>query len=148
LYFHWQGNFTVLLLLGVFVLGMVVFFIPSAQLMKPKEEKKSGSYLRIFQSRPLMLLIFHIVLMCAPYWIFVGILPLLYMKSCGVSLSHFGYYQGILALVFAFGSVLFGLMIHKADSRRFLRINIWFLFFLSILTLVLVVRNRELMGVR
>lgn len=120
LYFHWQGNFTALLLLGIFVLGMVIFFIPSEPLFKKQEQKIQGSYLKIFQSRPLMLLIFHIVLMCAPYWIFVGISPLLYMKSCGVSLSHFGYYQGVLALVFALGSVLFGLIIHKADSQKFL----------------------------
>ena len=150
LYFHWRGNFTALLLLGIFVLGMVVFFIPSQPISKSSElesgeeikqeeskEKIVGSYLKVFRSKPLMLVSVHIFLMCVPYWVFVGMSPLLYMKDCGVSLAHFGYYQGILALVFAFGSVLFGLIINKADSRRFLSINIG-IFVLSFLLIGLV----------
>lgn len=48
--------------------------------------------------------------------------PLLYMKDLGVSLSHFGYYQGVLALVFALGSIVFGLIIKNAnyDQKKML----------------------------
>ncbi len=146
LYFHWRGNFTALLLLGILILGMVIFFIPNQPISKKselengeekQEQKIKGSYVKVFKSKPLMLVSAHIFLMCVPYWVFVGMSPLLYMKDCGVSLAHFGYYQGILALVFAFGSVLFGLMIHKADSRRFLSINIW-IFGLSFVVIGLV----------
>ena len=137
LYFHWQGNFTALLLLGILVLGTVLFFIPNHSIAKPSETqevKDTGSYLKIFKSRPLMLLMAHFVLMSVPYWIFVGMSPLLYMKSCGVSLSHFGYYQGILALVFAMGSVLFGFLIHKAETKKFL----WFAFWIFTLSFVVI----------
>lgn len=37
-----------------------------------------------------------------------------------MSLSHFGYYQGVLALAFALGSVLYGLVIHRFAQRKML----------------------------
>lgn len=115
LYFHWQGNFIVLLLLGLLVLVMTLFFVPFYQLPKEKESLSLHGYFHIFQSKPLMLLIVTILLIFVPYWIFVGMSPLLYMKALDVSLAHFGYYQGVLALVFALGSVLYGLMIRNGD---------------------------------
>jgi len=120
LYFHWHGNFITLLLLGAVSLWMVILFIPH----KASEHKDTLSlrgYLPLFQSAPLMLLIINIIFMFVPYWIFVGMSPLLYMKDLHVSLSHFGYYQGVLALVFAIGSVLFGLVMHAFSQEKILR---------------------------
>jgi DHA1 family bicyclomycin/chloramphenicol resistance-like MFS transporter len=118
LYFHWQGNFMALFILGFVVLLMTSFFIPSYQLPSHKETSSLRGYFLIFQSKPLMLLITSIVFMCVPYWIFVGTSSLLYIKDLGVSLSHFGYYQGILAFVFAVGSVIYGLMIKNNDYNQ------------------------------
>jgi DHA1 family bicyclomycin/chloramphenicol resistance-like MFS transporter len=67
-----------------------------------------------------MLMMTCMVFLFAPYWVFVGISPLLYIKDLGVSLEHFGYYQGIFALVFALGSVLFGLVMSKIDEKKVL----------------------------
>ena len=122
LYFHWQGNFTALLLLGLMALMMTVLFIPMYQLPEHKTTLSLREYIPLFQSKPLMLLIMNIVFVFIPYWIFVGISPLLYMKDLGVSLAHFGYYQGVFALVFAIGSVCFGLIIHRHDQTKLLRV--------------------------
>lgn len=120
LYFHWQGNFMVLLLLGLTTLVMTALFIPAYKLPQQKETVSLRGYLPLFQSKPLMLLMLNIIFMFVPYWIFVGISPLLYMKNLGVSLSHFGYYQGSFALVFALGSVLFGLIMHRYENKKML----------------------------
>lgn len=120
LYFHWQGNFRALLLLGLTVLVMTVLFIPAYKLPKQKEPISLRGYVPIFQSRPLMLLIMCFAFLFVPYWIFVGISPLLYMEDLGVSLSHFGYYQGSLALVCALGSIFYGLIITKYDQKKML----------------------------
>jgi len=120
LYFHWHGNFTALLLLGILVLAMTILFIP----YKLPEHKKTISlrgYIPLFQSSSLMLLMINIIFMFVPYWIFVGMSPLLYMQDLHVSLAHFGYYQGVLALVFALGSVLFGLIMHAFPQENILR---------------------------
>ncbi|CAN5372972.1 multidrug effflux MFS transporter [soil metagenome] len=122
LYFHWQGNFMTLLLLGIAALLMTVLFIPTYKLSLQEEILSFRGYIPLFQSKPLMLLMANIIFMFVPYWIFVGISPLLYMKDLGVSLAQFGFYQGALALVFALGSVLFGLIMHRYEHKKLLSI--------------------------
>lgn len=120
LYFHWQGNFTALLILGLVVLIMTERFIPVYKKPEHSEPFSFRGYIPLFQSKSLMLLMANIIFMFVPYWVFVGMSPLLYIKSLGVSLSHFGYYQGSLALVFALGSVLFGLIIQRYHHKKML----------------------------
>ena len=83
LYLNWQGNFTGLLMLGLIVLLMTIIFIPSYKLPEHKEPISLRSYVPIFKSAPLMLLIINLTVMCLPYWIFVGMSPLLYMGKLG-----------------------------------------------------------------
>ncbi|MBI2792825.1 MAG: MFS transporter [Gammaproteobacteria bacterium] len=129
MYFHWQGNFMALLLLGLLTLVMTLLFIPMHKLPEHKETLSLKGYLPIFQSKPLMLLIVNIIFIFVPYWIFVGMSPLLYMENLGVSLSHFGYYQGSMAVVFALGSVMYGLILNKVDHKKTLNFsNLLFLF--------------------
>jgi DHA1 family bicyclomycin/chloramphenicol resistance-like MFS transporter len=123
LYFHWQGNFGTLLLLGFITLVMTVLFIPAYKLPEHKEAPLQGGYIPIFRSKPLMLLIVNFAFLFVPYWIFVGMSPLLYMEDLGVSLSHFGYYQGALALVFALASVFFGLIVNRYDQKKMLFVS-------------------------
>ncbi|MBL8677318.1 MAG: MFS transporter, partial [Alphaproteobacteria bacterium] len=124
LYFHWQGNFTTLLLLGLLAFVMTLLFIPTHKPPEHKETLWLRGYMPPFQSKPLMLLIMHIVFSFVPYWVFVGMSPLLYMEDLGVSLAHFGYYQGALALVFALGSLCFGLIVARHDQKKMLTISI------------------------
>ncbi|MCS5711934.1 MFS transporter [Candidatus Berkiella aquae] len=135
LYFHWRGNFTTLLLLGALTLLMTITFIPKYQLPEQKETISLRSYILLFQSKPMKLLMLHIMFLFVPYWIFVGTSPLLYMKDLGVSLTHFGYYQGALALAFAVGSVSYGLMLNKFDQKKMLRLSN-FLFIASTLCVI------------
>ena len=123
LYFHWHGNFMTLLLLGLVTLVMTTLFIPTYKLPEHKEALSFRGYIPLFQSKPLMLLMANIICMFVPYWIFVGMSPLLYMKDLRVSLAHFGYYQGVLALVFALGSVLFGMIMHRYEYKKMLYIS-------------------------
>jgi DHA1 family bicyclomycin/chloramphenicol resistance-like MFS transporter len=137
LYFHWQGNFMSLLFLGLMTLVMVVLFIPTYKLPEQKDTASFRGYIPIFKSKSLMLLMANIIFMFVPYWIFVGMSPLLYMKDLGVSLSHFGYYQGALALVFALGSVLFGLIMHKFKLKNLLYVSRQ-IYFISLISIALV----------
>lgn len=118
LYFHWQGNFAALLILGLITLLMTLLFIPYYKIPKNPEAILPHGYIHVFRSKPLILLIAMFLFSFVPYWIFVGMSPLLYIKEFGVSLAHFGFYQGILALVFAIGSIVFGFMIKNKDYNQ------------------------------
>lgn len=116
--FHWHGNFFALLLLSTFTLLVTLVFIPARATTSQVKPVEPGRYLSIFQSSTLLLFISEITFNCAPYWIFVGIAPLLYMNELGVSLHHFGLYQGSLALVFAIGSVIYALVMKSISYTQ------------------------------
>lgn len=122
LYFHWQGNFTALFLLGLFAFVMTILFIPSYPALESKQSLSLRSYLPLLKTKHLMLLITCLACSFAPYWIFVGISPLLYMKDLGVSLAHFGFYQGSFGLVFGLGSLAFGYIISRLNQTKWLYI--------------------------
>lgn len=132
LYFHWQGNFIALLFLGLVALFMTLKFVATSCVPHNQEETLVHGYAKIFQAKFLMLLIMSLVLICIPYWIFVGMSSLLYIKDLRVSLAHFGYYQGVLAFAFALGSIFFGLFIktHKVNELYLLKFTN-FIFMLS-----------------
>src|SRR3990167_595662 len=142
LYFHWQGNFAALLMLGLFTLLVVFLFIPLYQVPQHPTETISHDYWPIFKSKPLMLVVFMLLINYLPYWIFVGISPLLYIKELGVGLHYFGFYQGSLALTCAIGSVIYGLFIkykpHNQKSMLNLGNGVFFLSFLMMTALILV----------
>jgi DHA1 family bicyclomycin/chloramphenicol resistance-like MFS transporter len=129
LYFQWRGNFMTLLLLGLVSLIMTQLFIPPHMPSRHQESLVGNGYLAIFQSMPLVLLIIHFIFNFVPYWIFVGISPILYMEDLGVSLNHFGYYQGALALVFALGSFSFGLIVTRYDQKKMLYLSCYIFIF-------------------
>jgi len=121
-YFHWHGNFIMLLLMGLITFVMTLCFIPNVQLTNKKSVENLLGYKTIFKSNVVVLLMVYFMIMYVPYWIFVGMSPLLYMKDLGVHLTHFGYYQGSLALTFALGSLFFGFIIHRYDHKKMLEL--------------------------
>jgi DHA1 family bicyclomycin/chloramphenicol resistance-like MFS transporter len=137
LYFQWQGNFIALFCLGLLALAMILAFVPTYKLPEHKDTLSLRGYIPLFSSKPLMLLIITIVFIFVPYWIFVGISPLLYMKNLGVSLAQFGYYQGSFALVFAIGSILFGAVIQRYSQKAVLSLSIK-IFIFSLISMIFV----------
>lgn len=135
--FNWQGNFTALLLIGLTTLVMTVLFIPTDQLSELKQPSQEIGYIPLFRSKYLVLLIVFFVFNFVPYWVFVGVSPILYMEDLGVSLAHFGYYQGSLAFVYAVGSLIFGLIINRFDRKKLLYVSSH-IFFVSLISLGLV----------
>lgn len=146
LYFHWQGNFVALLLLGLITLFMTIFFIPFLKTPLNDPALSLSGYGSIVKSKSLMLLITNILFIFVPYWIFVGMSPLLYIKDLNVSLTHFGYYQGVLAFVFSIGSILYGLIIRGANfnQKEMLTISMQILIVsLAIITLVTLIDSKN-----
>jgi len=120
LYFHWQGNFIVLLFLSIITFLMVMIFIPQNKPQTTKLPFSWRSYKPLFESKPLLILMVFFIMNFIPYWVFVGMSPLLYLKDLHVSLSHFGFYQGALALIFGVGSIFLGFLLNKFKQKNML----------------------------
>lgn len=146
LYFHWQGNFAVLFMLGVMTLLASWLFVPRYALPKKPASFLLRGYFSLFKSKPLILLATTLLFIFVPYWIFVGVAPLLYIKDFGVSLNHFGFYQGSFALIFAIGSVLYGFFIKQKDynQRKMHIVANWiFIASIAILAILTIFNSRD-----
>ncbi len=132
--FRWQGNFVALLIMGLVVLLMTILFVPPSKFPEEKETLSLRGYVPIFQNKSVMLMMIGFIFLFAPYWIFVGMSPLLYIEDLNVSLSHFGYYQGVFAAIFALGSMMVGFIMKKCDQAKMLKIS-FYIFVFSLFTL-------------
>jgi MFS transporter, DHA1 family, multidrug resistance protein len=83
------------------------------------------AYKPLFLSREMMICALGIGLLSATYWLFVAMAPILYMDSLGVSLSHFGFYQGAICGVFSMVSLLSPRIFARFGQRNLLIIGIW-----------------------
>lgn len=134
LYFNWKGNFVFLLLFSIFCLIAGFIFIPSkkgdgAVSLSPK------AYLPPLYSPILLTYIAAITFLITAYWLFIGISPILFIKDLGVSLTHFGFYQGALAAIFAVVSLLSPQILNKLGQKTCFQAGV----VLTMISLVLIV---------
>ncbi|HRE30532.1 MAG TPA: MFS transporter, partial [Candidatus Berkiella sp.] len=104
LYASWRGNFFILLVFGLICLAISWFAIPHRK-GDPHVSLSLKAYLPLLRSPSLLAYIAAFCLLCIPYWLFIGMSPILYMQDMSVPLKHFGFYQGATALVFASVSI-------------------------------------------
>ncbi|MBX9804967.1 MAG: MFS transporter [Alphaproteobacteria bacterium] len=117
MYYSWQGNFVVLLLLSLLCLGLGIVYLPKG--VKNSEVTFSlKEYVPVLRSKKAFYYIASIVLSLQVYWIFIGMSPILYMEDLGVSLKEFGFYQGALAAVFSVGSFSSGFFLRKYGQKK------------------------------
>lgn len=117
LFFDWRGNFVLLLALGFISLVLCLFFI------KDKHQRVDAhfslkEYMPILQSKRALLYIVALCFMVQPYWVFVALSPILYMNDLGVSLQHFGFYQGAITCTFTVISLSSAFFIKRFGSKN------------------------------
>ncbi|MCS5710241.1 MFS transporter [Candidatus Berkiella aquae] len=123
LYSSWRGNFFILLILGLICLAVSWFAIPHRK-GDPNVSLSLKAYLPLLRSPSLLSYIAAFCLLCIPYWLFVGMSPILYMQDMGVPLNHFGFYQGATALVFASVSIFSPYILKRVGTHRCFYIGI------------------------
>lgn len=143
LYFGWVGNFVVLLTLGVICLLMCQIWVPTfSPLSKDKSSPFSfNAYVPLFNSSETIVFITVLTLLITPYWVFIGIAPLLYMEGMGVSLTDFGFYQGALALTFAVVSLSSAYFLKIFGTRRCFYVSLLICIIATSITGIIAVLN-------
>jgi DHA1 family bicyclomycin/chloramphenicol resistance-like MFS transporter len=133
LYFGWKGNFITLLSLGLFSLYLVALYLPRYD-GNSNVRISCAEYLPLLASKKTLYYICTICFLSAPYWIFTGISPILYMRDMNVSLEMYGYYQGSLSLAFAVLCLYSSRMIDYFGARWCFYLGIY----ISILSVVFI----------
>ena len=138
MWFGWRGNFVILLSLGTLCFLLSICFIPKAEInhtisLSPKE------YLPVLRSKKAMYYILTTCFITIAYWTFIGIAPILYMESLGVSLSHFGFYQGALAGAFSIFSLSSGYFLRIFGEKHCFNFSIGLLLIFLVLTIIAII---------
>jgi DHA1 family bicyclomycin/chloramphenicol resistance-like MFS transporter len=115
--FGWRGNFSFLLMMGGICWIMGWIWIPPSQ-PNPSIPLSLQGYLPLIRSPQSFSYIMIICFLLTPYWIFIGISPILYMEDMGVSLQSFGYYQGAMAAVFSLVSLSSSCFLKRFNQKN------------------------------
>jgi DHA1 family bicyclomycin/chloramphenicol resistance-like MFS transporter len=76
------------------------------------------TYVPLLKAEKFLTVVFGLALLTAAYWLFMGMAPIFYMEGMGVSLKHFGYYQGSPSLTFALVCILSSKMLTLFGQKR------------------------------
>lgn len=137
MFFSWQGNFFVLLFLGLVCLILGFLFLPKG-VKNPGISLSLKEYGLVFRSSKSVYYVATIILGLQSYWIFIGLSPIFYMEDLGVSLGQFGFYQGALAAVFSIGSFSSGYFLKKFGQKNCFFFSVFLLGFFVVLLPVLI----------
>lgn len=140
MFFKWQGNFIILLLLSIICLILAILFLPRSEI-NHSVRFSFKEYMAIMKSKTVLYFIISICFITQSYWIFVGISPILYMESFKISLKHFGFYQGSLCVLFSIVSLYSGYLIQKFGQKKCLIAGFWLLIVFTIATILLIIFN-------
>ncbi len=135
IYFGWQGNFVVLLGLGILSLVMSLIFIPNTSQPNKAVSLSLTGYLPLLKSWSFMRLFLIICLLVSCYWVFIGMGPILYMEDMNVPIEHFGFYQGAIAGIFSVMSIVSPMILKKVSQTTCLHLGLWSLMGLSFVLL-------------
>lgn len=116
-YYHWQGNFYILLALGVLSLIMGQIFLKDPH-QKQDISLSLNQYGPIFKSSKALLFILTVILMIQAYWVLIGMSPIYYMETLRVSIDKFGFYQGSMAGTFAITSITSAFWLKRYGQER------------------------------
>jgi MFS transporter, DHA1 family, multidrug resistance protein len=135
----WLSNFWVITFMAIAGLVLTYFLIPETLPQKKEFSSKIlfSSYKEVFQNRTFNEIVIAICTSIAPYWIFIGILPLLFMDALKMPIKTYGYYQGAVVSTFAIGSLIFPLILSRVNAHVMTKYSLWLMGFASIgLTLI------------
>lgn len=117
LYFGWRGNFWILFILGIFALISFAIFIPNDKKNDKKVRINISEYFKLLKNKLVFLYVIVLCLTIGAYYTFVGIAPILFIESLGVSLKHFGLYLGSMTLTFGIFSIISGKVIKMLGKK-------------------------------
>jgi DHA1 family bicyclomycin/chloramphenicol resistance-like MFS transporter len=117
LYFGWRGNFFFLALFSLICL-LLGYIALASRPGDPNIALSPKAYLPLIKSSKFALFYTTIAASFVPFWVFISLSPILYMKDLNVKLEHFGFYQGAICGSFALLSLISPTLLNKLGAKR------------------------------
>lgn len=120
--FGWQSNFVTIFALALLGLSLIYFFVPETHDEKMRTPFNSrnmiNGYVTLLKSREFMIAVMALCFSITPYFVLIGILPLLFMEALHVSIHEYAFYQGSIVGLFSILSLAMPLVLVKFDRMK------------------------------
>ncbi len=147
----WQSNFWLIFALALLGTFLVWLFVPETLPVEVKQKFEARSlvsgYLTLLRSKKFLASAFGLCFSVAPYFVLIGILPLLFMEALGVSINEYAFYQGSIVGFFSALSLGFPYVLSRFNIARVVRLSSMLAFgalFLSLISSMVVPDNPKL----
>jgi len=120
--FGWRANFTLIWLGAIF--GTALCFVMLPESHEPEKRRPFAvkqlvrGYWTLLTDKLFMATTMGLVFLITPYFIFIAIIPFLFMEKLQLPLSQYVYYQGVVVGLFAALSLIVPLLVGKFDANR------------------------------
>lgn len=125
--FGWQANFMLILALAMMGLLLMLFFVPETHPLhlRTKFNAKNliSGYATLLVNRDFMMNNLALCFSITPYYILIGILPLLFMEALKVSIHEYAFYQGSIVGLFSILSLGIPFILSKYDTKKVVAIS-------------------------
>lgn len=134
-HFGWHSNFVAIFVVAVLGGGLIFLFVPETheqharKVFKPKN--LVSGYVTLLKSKNFMSAALGMCFSITPYFVLIGILPLLFMEELGVSIGNYAFYQGSIVGLFSVLSLSIPWFLARFDLNKIA----WISVVLSVLSL-------------
>lgn len=128
--FGWHANFVTIFALALVGMVLVFFFIPETHdvhlRVKFNAKNVFGGYFKLLRSRDFMAAVLGLCFSITPYFVLIGILPLLFMEALHVSIHEYAFYQGSIVGLFSILSLMIPMILSRFDRYKIVVISTCF----------------------
>jgi DHA1 family bicyclomycin/chloramphenicol resistance-like MFS transporter len=127
-YFGWRSNFIVITFgafLGTFLIAL---FIPQTHEKEQRQpfqmQQLITGYIQLIKSKSFMFVTLGLCFIVAAYFVFIAIIPLLFMEELGVDINSYALYQGSVVGLFAGLSLTVPMIMDRLNVNKLMRYSI------------------------
>jgi len=117
--FGWQANFLMIFALATLGFLLILAFVPETHDVHVRTKFNArnlvSGYMKLLKSRDFMVAVLGLCFSVTPYFVLIGILPLLFMEALEVSIHEYAFYQGSIVGLFSFLSLGIPYILSKFD---------------------------------
>jgi len=127
--FGWHSNFFALLFSALVGLVLIAFLVPEThahtQRINFSLTNLVKNYIFLLKNKDFLMPVLAMCFFLTPYFVLIGIMPLLFMQKLSVSINEYAFYQGsVVGLVSAL-SLTIPLLMMRCDMSKLVGISTW-----------------------
>lgn len=127
-YYGWRSNFAAIALLALLGLILVACWVPETLAVGKRQRFEFRllvqNYRQLLSSQRFVSPMVGLCFLVTPYFVFVGIISLLFIEELKLSMDEYVVYQGSIVAVFAVGSLLISLIGNRLNLDRWINLSI------------------------